>query len=88
MKYLYALLSITLVYLVLYIPVRLSYDNGYPANGIVFGNFPGLSFWHGGQFDAVLFYLYYPLIVIDGRITGINYLYSGNSFQIIQWNKK
>ena len=74
------------MYIALYIPVRLCYDNGRKGAFLVSNNFPGISFWYGGKYETQLFYLFYPLIVIDGKITGLNYLYSGEKFQIIQWN--
>jgi len=85
MKILVIILTAFILYLVGYYIVRIKYDNGNPIGGLG-GNFPGLSFWHGGKFDTILFYLYFPVIVIDGKVTGINYLYAGDGCQIIQWN--
>ena len=65
--------------------VRYAFDNGRSKFGD-YGKFPGLAFNNTGKYDAELFYLYYPIIVIDGKMTGINYLYSWGTGQIIQWN--
>ena len=94
MKYVLVVLAISFLYFIGYLAVRSKYDNGPPRPigpaGSVGpqGNFPGLSFWYGGRFDTILFYLYYPVIIIDGKITGINYIYTKEHGQIVQWNTK
>ena len=84
MKYVFVVLAILILYFIGYLAVRSKYDNGRLEP--IMGNFPGLSFRYDGKFDTILFYGYYPAIVIDGKITGINYKYSKEHGQIIQWN--